>query len=300
MKKLIIEGILTFIIIMGITLFYAFDMMGDDIVSISTLIIGSLILILAIGSSLYYAHQIKNTKATGKLFPNVWDDDIRKYDNPIPKVWGVSFLLSIAFVMYYILIAYPTNSFSQIGQYNEEVLEYNEKFAKKWASIKTDKEALGKMGESLFLNKCAVCHGVLADGLNKKSQDLVYWGSEEHIESVIKNGSKGSGFSMEMPPLMAMGEDAKAIASYVSSEFFENKNIKHKDLVQKGKSLFVTCAGCHGADGNGIMGVAPSLRKLVTSVLNTGRSGMIGTMPKFNNLNDIQKDALNTYIHSLK
>jgi cytochrome c oxidase cbb3-type subunit 3 len=284
---------------MGITFFYAFDMMGDDVVNISTLAIGSLILILSIGSSLHYAHQIKNTKATGDLFPMIWDG-IREYDNPIPTVWGISFLLSMVFAMYYILVGYPTNSFSQIGQYNEEVLEYNAKFDKKWASIKNDKEELVKMGESLYLNQCAVCHGVLADGLDGKSQDLIYWGSEKHIESVILNGSKGSGFATEMPPLMAMGEDAKAISSYVSSEFFKNENIRHKDLVEKGKSLYVTCAGCHGVEGNGIIGVAPSLRKLTTSVLNTGRSGTIGMMPKFSNLNDIQKDALNTYIYSLK
>ncbi len=298
MKKLIIYGLLVFFVSMGGTLYYAVDMMGDDTINITTIAIASLILILAIGSSLKYTYQIKYEKAEGELYPESWDD-IQKYDNDIPKIWGYSFLASIVFVLWYILIGYPTNSFSQIGQYNEEVLEYNEKWEKKWESIKDDKEALNKMGKSLFLNECAVCHGILADGLNGASRDLVYWGSEKHVEDVIINGSSGS-YAMEMPAGMAMGEDAKAISAYVVSEFFEKKEITNEHLIPQGKELYASCAGCHGMDGNGIEGVAPSLRALTTSTLNTGRKGKIGIMPAFGRLNPIQKDALNTYIKNLK
>jgi cytochrome c oxidase cbb3-type subunit 3 len=64
-----------------------------------------------------------------------------------------------------------------------------------------------------------------------------------------------------------------------------------------------TCASCHGADGNGMDYVAPSLKafnvKLVTNVLNHGKKGAIGTMPAFNNLNAKQKEAVAAYISSL-
>ena len=297
MKKLTIYGILVGLITMGGTLFYAIDMMGDDMINIITIAIASLIMILSIGSTLQYVHQIKYKKSEGELAPASWDD-IRKYTNDIPKIWGYSFLASIVFVLWYILIAYPLNSFSQIGQYNEEVLEYNAKYEKKWENIKDDKQALNKMGKSLFLNKCAACHGILADGLNGASRDLVYWMSEKHVEDVIVNGSKGS-FAVEMPAGMAVGEDAKAISAYVVSEFFGKEEIKNAHLISQGKELYVSCAGCHGMDGNGVEGLAPSLRALTTSALNTGRKGDIGVMPMFNDLNAIQKDALNNYIQSL-
>ena len=300
MKKLAFWHILVGLITMGITFYYTIDIVDGDFINIITLIIGSLILILTIGSTLHYTNQIKNTKEEGKLFPYSWDG-IGKYDNPIPKGWAISFLASMVFVMYYILIAYPTWSFSQIGQYNEEVLAYNDRYEKKWKNIANDKEELIKMGESIFLVQCSTCHGVLSDGLNGKSRDLVKWSSEDFITHVILNGASGNlAYSGGMPGGMAGAEDAKAISAYVASEFMANHSTKNPALVTKGKEAYgVSCSGCHGMDGKGMEYVAPSLHSLVVDVLNNGKKGAIGSMPAFTNFNSIQKKALNSYIYSL-
>jgi cytochrome c oxidase cbb3-type subunit 3 len=69
---------------------------------------------------------------------------------------------------------------------------------------------------------------------------------------------------------------------------------------------FSACASCHGEDGKGLGGQSPDLTTygstaFVKDVLNRGKVGHIGTMPKFNDgrLTDIQKEAVGTYILSL-
>lgn len=300
MKKMIIYGFLIFIITLGTILFYVYDIIGTDYVNITSFAIATLILILSIGTTLRYIYQIKNEKAKGELFPYNWDG-IREYDNEIPKGWAMAFIAAIGFVLYYILVGYPTWSFSQIGQYNEEVIVHNKQYEQKWKDIANDKEQFHKMGESIFLVQCTMCHGVLADGLNGKSRDLVKWSKEEHIVDTILNGASGSGYAITMPSGLANKKDAKAIASFVASEFFASKTTKYPELVSDGKKAYSTsCASCHGADGAGIATLAPSLKGLVSSVLASGRTGAIGIMPKFDNLNDIQKNALNAYIYSLE
>jgi cytochrome c oxidase cbb3-type subunit 3 len=296
MKKLIIYGISIGIVLMGVTLFYTADIIGDSYINIATLIFATLIIIVTVATTLKYINHIKNDKSEGELAPFSWDG-IKEFTNNAPRGWMIFFLLSMIYAMVYIFYLYPLNSFSQIGQYNEEVLEYNKKFEKKWANIKNDKQALNNMGESIFVVQCAVCHGVLADGLNGKARNLMSWGSPEHIEEVILKGSSGSmGF---MPPGMASGNTAKAISHYVSKEFFDNKNVDEA-LIEQGKAGYAVCAGCHGVNGNGIANVAPSLKAMVTATLNTGRKGKIGMMPAFKQFNNIEKKALNTYIYNLK
>jgi len=296
MKKLIIYGVSLSLILMGITLYYTGDMVGDSFINTATIVFAVIILVASFGVALKYTNQIKNDKAEGELAPEEWDG-IKEYLNRPPKGWMISFILVIVFAFGYFFIGNPTYSFSQIGQYNEEVLAYNKKFEQKFADIKNNKEELHNMGESIYVVQCAICHGVLADGQNGKARDLTTWGSVKHIEGVIANGSTGS--MGTMPPGMANGETAKAIANYVSKEFFGNKKVD-ESLVEAGKAGFAVCASCHGADGNGIASVAPSLRHLVASTLNTGRKGKIGIMPSFKQFSDTEKAALNEYIYNLK
>ena len=46
------------------------------------------------------------------------------------------------------LFGYPTNSFSQIGQWNEENIAYNKKFEAKWKN--PSKETLEAIGQSTY------------------------------------------------------------------------------------------------------------------------------------------------------
>ncbi len=296
MKKLIIYGVSLSLILMGIILYYTGDMVGDSFINSATIVFAVVMLVATFGVALKYANQIKNDKAEGEYAPGEWDG-IKEFLNRPPTGWMVAHILVIIFAFIYLFVGFPTFSFSQIGQYNEEVLSYNKKFEQKFASIKNNKEELNNMGESIYVVQCAICHGVLADGQNGKARDLTTWGSVKHIEDVIAKGSSGS-MGM-MPPGMASGDTAKAIANYVSKEFFGNKNVD-ESLIEAGKAGYAVCAGCHGADGNGIANVAPSLRHLVVSTLNTGRKGKIGIMPAFKQMSDTEKAALNEYIYNLK
>jgi len=163
------------------------------------------------------------------------------------------------------------------------------------------------MGESLFLVQCSACHGITGDGINGKAADLAVWGSEEGIYSAIINGSKGLEYPMgEMPAGMADEEGAKAIAAYIAKEISGIKKTKNENLVASGKELFAACASCHGEDGKGMEGMSPDLSKygtasFVEDVLQRGKKGAIGAMPKFNDgrLNALQQKAVGEYVISL-
>lgn len=252
---------------------------------------------------------MKDRSDKGELSEHSWDG-IGEYKNPLPFGWAICFAGTIIWAIWYFLAGYPLNSYSQIGEYNEEVKAYNDKFEAKFASVSG--ADLAAMGEQVFLVQCAQCHGVDANGINGKAANLNVWGSEQAIYETIINGSKGLNYPMgEMNKAADLGIDdatAKAIAAYVAAEVSAIKKTKNPELVAAGKEAFVTCASCHGEDGKGMDGMTPDLSKygssdFVVDVLNRGKSGFIGVMPNFANsgvLNTTQQKAVGAYINSLK
>ena len=67
---------------------------------------------------------------TTQSLVNITGMILEKYKNPIPVGWAVVFLLMLVWAVWYYLIGYPLNSYSQIGEYNKEVKEANAKFEK--------------------------------------------------------------------------------------------------------------------------------------------------------------------------
>ena len=251
-----------------------------------------------------YVKQMKIAKEGGELDEYVWDG-IGEYKNPLPLGWAIVYALVIVWALWYMLAGYPLNSYSQIGEYNEEVAAANAKFEKRFAN--PDIKTLHAMGESVFLVQCSACHGITGDGINGKAADLAVWGSEEGIYNAIINGSKGLEYPMgEMPAGMADEEGAKAIAAYIAKEISGIKKTKNENLVASGKEQFAACAACHGEDGKGMDGMSPDLSKygtasFVEDVLQRGKKGAIGAMPKFNDgrLNALQQKAVGEYVISL-
>ena len=251
-----------------------------------------------------YVKQMKIAKEGGELDEYVWDG-IGEYKNPLPLGWAIVYALVIVWALWYMLAGYPLNSYSQIGEYNEEVAAANAKFEKRFAN--PDIKTLHAMGESVFLVQCSACHGITGDGIGGKAADLALWGSEEGIVDAILKGSKGLDYPMgEMPAGMADEEGAKAIAAYIAKEISGIKKTKNENLVETGKELFATCAACHGEDGKGMDGNSPDLSKygtasFVEDVLQRGKKGDIGAMPKFNDgrLNALQQKAVGEYVISL-
>lgn len=250
-----------------------------------------------------YVRAIKNTKSEGELAEDNWDG-IGEYKNPLPFGWAVILVGMIVWTIWYWLLGYPTNAYSQIGEWNQENQEYMSKFEQKWQNV--DKDTMLQMGQSIFLSKCAVCHSLDAQGMNGKAANLVEYGTKAHIEYVVKHGSKGLGYDGgEMMPFGGFDElndaDVSAVASYVASKF------KNQD--QRGKDVYgANCASCHGEDGKGIEGIYPDLTAYGTleytkNTIKHGKKGNIGDMPSFSKegtLSDVHYNAVAEYILSLQ
>lgn len=221
---------------------------------------------------LWKTGKIKVSASSDGTSGHVWDEDIREMNNPLPRWWVWLFVITIVFSIVY-LIAYPglgrnegTLGWTQKGQYENEVAEANEKLAPMYATFTAmsteeaarDPKAMA-IGERLFMNNCAQCHGSDARGTrgfpNLTDHDWLYGGTPEKINETITGGRMGM-----MPPMAAAvgdEEDVKNVAHYVLSLSGSQHEAQRALL---GKEKFMMCAACHGADGTGnpMMG-APNL-----------------------------------------
>jgi cytochrome c oxidase cbb3-type subunit 3 len=184
-------------------------------------------------------------------------------NNPLPRWWMWLFILTCIFGVFY-LIAFPglgTNKgllgWSGIGQYENEVADTNKRLAPIYAKftamkpedVAHDAKAMA-IGERLFMNNCAQCHGSDAHGSkgfpNLTDHDWLHGGSPEKIKETLTLGRHGM-----MPPMQAAvgdPDDVKNVANYVLSLSNSPHDTARAEL---GKEKFAVCAACHGADGKG-------------------------------------------------
>lgn len=194
---------------------------------------------------------------------HVWDEDLRELNNPMPKWWMGLFVITVVFGLAY-LAAYPglgafggKLDWSQTGAYEREMAKAKadlEPLYAKYTSMPTEEMAKDPqamaIGERLFMNNCAQCHGSDARGSksfpNLADGDWLHGGSPEKIRETITNGRIGM-----MPPMAAAvgsAEDVRNVANYVLSLSGSPHDAVKASL---GKSKFVACAACHGMDGKG-------------------------------------------------
>jgi len=263
----------------------------DDFVNAITMGGAIAIAVITAAVTTKYIHQMKTDTPSGELADESWDG-IGEYKNELPSGWAYSFLATFIWSMWYGFLGYPTNAYSQIGEYNEEVLAYNAKFEAQHKNA--DATTLKEMGESIFLVQCSQCHGATGDGLSGRAQDFTARMSKEQVLDAINNGSNQLDYAMgAMPPGMASGKDAEDIAAYIAN-----------GLKGEAPASYVACTSCHGADSKGNGGMAPNLvaydDALMNHVLQNGKKGVIGTMPAFKTLiTPVQEKALTVYIQSL-
>ena len=141
---------------------------------------------------------------------------------------------------------------------------------------------------------CKSCHSVDSNkeliGPSLKSRTL----TKDQVLDVINNGQNKLGYVMgAMPAGLATGADAQEIAAYVAGGMKGEK-----------PTSFAACSSCHGEDGKGQFGTAPSLVSydvgLLRNVLKHGKKGTIGTMPAFPYVSDKEVTAIADYLNSLK
>jgi len=203
---------------------------------------------------------------------HVWDEDLVELNNPLPMWWVGLFIITVLFSAAY-LVLYPglgthagSLGWSSRSQYDAEQAAAQKSMdavVGKYASMSAEQiaqepQALA-IGERLFLNNCAACHGSDARGSkgfpNLTDSDWLYGGTPEKIEETITQGRQGA-----MPPMAAAvgsAEDVKNVANYVLSL----SGSPHNSIAaQLGKPKFAACAACHGADGKGTQALgAPNL-----------------------------------------
>ncbi len=275
---------------------------ASDIVN-QLAILGAVILVIAtIFVVVKYVRQMQTDTATGDLMEDNWDG-VGEYDNPVPMGWAVIFMGTMIWGMWYYTIGYPVNAYSQIGEYNEDAAALNAKFKEKYKNLSG--EELINMGESVYLSNCSACHGLSADGMDGQAANLNQRLEANVVKHVIENGSNNHLLGMEMPMpdrnglfnanTGALITDAEidAVASYVAN-----------GMSGAGADVFAgTCSACHGADGKGMDMVAPNIKsfdtKLVVNVIQNGKKGAIGTMPKMTVLNKKQEEAVAAYVQSI-
>ena len=202
---------------------------------------------------------------------HVWDDDLRELNNPLPRWWMWMFLISCIFALVYLVLYPGLGSYPGILDYstdgalmqsmtsaNDELKPVYAKYVKmNIEEVAADPKAR-EMGQRLFLNSCAQCHGSDAGGAkgfpNLTDRDWLYGGSPENIKTTITNGRNGV-----MPPFPQL--DSKQIidvANYARSL----SGLPVDDLkVVRGAEIFKSnCVACHGADGKGNIALgAPNL-----------------------------------------
>ena len=202
----------------------------------------------------------------------VWDGDIRELDNSAAR-WFNVMNVGLCVIAFGYLLLYPgLGSFPGLlhwtaaKQVQEEQMETNQRLEPLYArfadmeieAIAADDEALA-IGQRLFLNNCAQCHGSDAQGspsFPNLTDSAWLWGGEP--EDILKTITDGRNGVMTAHASMMTPADASDIAQYVRSL----NGLAHDSLrVNAGKRLYDQfCIACHGADakGNQMLG-APDL-----------------------------------------
>jgi cytochrome c oxidase cbb3-type subunit 3 len=233
---------------------------------------------------------------------HVWDGDLRELNNPLPRWWAWMFLLSCIFALAYLVLFPGLGSFPGVAGYTTDgalmssMTEANDELKPVYAKyVKMDIEEVAadpkarEMGQRLFLNSCAQCHGSDAGGAkgfpNLTDGDWLYGGSPENIKTTLINGRNG------VMPAYGHLETAQIVdlANYVRSL----SGLPADDAkVARGAELFKSnCVACHGVDGKGNIAMgAPNLtdktwlyggsEATIVETLTKGRMAMMPSQDK--------------------
>lgn len=244
---------------------------------------------------LWLTARKKVDSAADNTTGHVWDEDLTEMNNPMPRWWMWLFVITIVFGLGYLAVYPGLGNFAGkfgwtvVKEYQEEMQKGEAEIAPvyaRFASMSTEQLAgdapAMAIGERLFMNNCAQCHGSDAHGSkgfpNLTDGDWLYGGTPETISETIHNGRVGV-----MPPMAAAvgaSEDVRNVAHYVLSLSGSPNDSVRASL---GKAKFVACAACHGMDGKGNQALgAPNLtddiwlhgwgEAAITAMINNGKT----------------------------
>jgi cytochrome c oxidase cbb3-type subunit 3 len=196
---------------------------------------------------------------------------------------------------------------AELDKGNQEVAPLYAKFTSmKPEDVSKDPQAVA-IGERLFMNNCAQCHGSDARGNkgipNLTDADWLHGGAPAIIQETLVKGRIGN-----MPPMAAAvgtPDDVKNVAQYVLSLSASPHDSLKAAL---GKSKFAACAACHGMDGKGNPALgAPNLTDDIwlhgygeAAIVAMVNNGKINQMPaQADKLTEAQIHVLASYVWGL-
>lgn len=194
---------------------------------------------------------------------HVWDEDLRELNNPLPRWWMGLFVITVVFSFGYLAFFGGLGSSKGVLDWSSSDELAKDKVAARALSAPLYAQFAGMpaeqlarqpkamaMGERLFVNNCATCHGSDARGgkgfPDLTDQDWLHGGAPAKIEETITQGRVGS-----MPPMAAAvgsEQDIRNLAHYVLSL---SGGAHNNIAAQLGRSSFKACAACHGPEGKG-------------------------------------------------
>ncbi|PNK61417.1 cytochrome-c oxidase, cbb3-type subunit III [Psychrobacter sp. FDAARGOS_221] len=201
---------------------------------------------------------------------------------------------------------------------NKEITTQVEALAPYIKELSNNPEAL-MVGERLFLQNCALCHGSTAQGApgypNLTDNDWLHGGDPENILVTIQNGRHVNLDPTQPLPMPAQRDDigeqgVRAAAEYILS-ISKNQEETEVDsaLASEGKAIFdEKCFICHGTDAKGMVETgAPNLTDGIwlfggdrATIQETIRNGRGGVMPEWETkLGNERIMLLASYVYSL-
>ena len=266
---------------------------------------------------LWFTGKARAMTASDNTTGHVWDGDLREMNNPLPRWWAWLFVITIVFALAYLALypglgAYAGKlGWTSVGQHQTEVDKGNAEVAPLYAKfaamppedVAKNAQAMA-IGERLFMNNCAQCHGSDARGSkgipNLTDGDWLHGGAPATIKETLTKGRAGN-----MPPMAAAvgtAEDVKNVAQYVLSL----SGSPHDSLqASLGKAKFGVCAACHGVDGKGNQALgAPNLTDDVwlhgygeAAIIAMVNGGKVNQMPaQADKLTEAQIGVLASYV----
>jgi cytochrome c oxidase cbb3-type subunit 3 len=248
-------------------------------------------------------------------------DGIEEYDHPLPAWWLHLFVVTLVFSIGY-LVAYPglgnfggALGWSQVGQWQAEVdaakARYEPVFARYRAmpmeEVAKDPQAV-RMGQRLFANNCAQCHGADARGSrgfpNLRDADWLWGAAPDTIRTTIAAGRIAA-----MPPWEAALTEPGAADNLANHVLSLSGAVPGDTPTGDGAARYAAlCSACHGPDGKGnpMLG-APNLTDDVwlyggslADVRQSILKGRNGRMPAFGEQLDADRiHLLGAYVLSL-
>ena len=248
---------------------------------------------------LWISGKTKAMTDTDNTTGHVWDGDLREMNNPLPRWWVGLFILTCVFSLAYLFL-YPglgayagSLKWSQTDQFDREVERGNAQVAPVYAAfagksvedLSKDPQAMA-IGDRLFMNNCAQCHGSDARGSkgfpNLTDNHWTWGGQAAQIHETIAKGR--TGIMTPMAAAVGSSDDVRNLANYVMSLSGGPHDSVRANL---GKAKFTACAACHGPDGKGNQALGapdltrgifvhgPAVEAHVVAMINNGKTGVM-------------------------